>query len=185
MDSDLMRWVKAQADDPNANPRFRELLAALEAAREDAWQPIETAPRAELEDLIASDGQTVFAVQWFDGQWVNSFSDIVHPTHWRPIPAPPSIDQSRGKGVQGEAWQPIETAPQDGTAVIGFWSGSRGAVGIVNGTNYGITAFNPESGEWYDASEADNEEVWWRPDFWRPLPDPPRIVPDAGQGGGE
>lgn len=36
MDSDLMRWVKAQADDPNANPRFRELLAALEAAREDA-----------------------------------------------------------------------------------------------------------------------------------------------------
>jgi hypothetical protein len=35
MDSDLMRWVKAQADDPNANPRFRELLVALEAARED------------------------------------------------------------------------------------------------------------------------------------------------------
>lgn len=36
MDSDLMRWVKAQADDPDANPRFRELLAALEAAQEDA-----------------------------------------------------------------------------------------------------------------------------------------------------
>lgn len=35
MDSDLMRWVKAQADDQNANPRFRELLAALEAAQED------------------------------------------------------------------------------------------------------------------------------------------------------
>jgi len=89
------------------------------------------------------------------------------------------------EAAREDAWQPIETAPQDGTAVIGFWSGSRGAVGIVNGTNYGITAFNPESGEWYDASEADNEEVWWRPDFWRPLPDPPRIVPDAGQGGGE
>jgi hypothetical protein len=34
MDSDLMRWVKAQVDDPNANPRFRELLAAaFEAVR--------------------------------------------------------------------------------------------------------------------------------------------------------
>lgn len=29
MNSDLMRWVKAQADDPNANPRFRELYAAM------------------------------------------------------------------------------------------------------------------------------------------------------------
>ena len=76
----------------------REAAAALEAAREDAWQPIETAPRAELEDIIASDGQAVFAVQWFDGQWVNSFSDIVHPTHWRPLPDPPRIVPDAGQG---------------------------------------------------------------------------------------
>jgi len=90
----------AAAEGYGVSGLLAEAAAALEAAREDAWKPIETAPRAELEDLIASDGQTVFAVQWFDGQWVNSFSDIVHPTHWRPIPAPPAIDQARGKARQ-------------------------------------------------------------------------------------
>jgi len=107
--SDLIERLRREVVAANADNRnvtavpvalLREAAAALEAAREDAWQPIETAPRAELEDLIASDGQTVFAVQWFDGQWVNSFSDIVHPTHWRPIPAPPAIDQARGKARQ-------------------------------------------------------------------------------------
>ena len=45
MDSDLMRWVKAQADDPNANPRFRELLAAL--CRR--WLAVEDAEVAHVE----------------------------------------------------------------------------------------------------------------------------------------
>ena len=138
MDSDLMRWVKAQADDPNANPRFRELLAALEAARgdaaeakqngyelgllaaarEDGWQPIETAPKDGTWVLLAGGdidygwddpskpasvvGQWTadsecWQFAWYDGGFYGEYET---PTHWRPLPAPPAIDQARGKGGQ-------------------------------------------------------------------------------------
>lgn len=87
------------------------------------------------------------------------------------------------EAAREDGWQPIETAPKDGTTVIGFWCGSRGAIGVVNGTNYGITAFNPDRGEWYNASEADNVyDEWARPDFWRPLPAPPAIDQARGKG---
>lgn len=68
-------------------------------------------------------------------------------------------------------WKSIKTAPKDGTAVLGLWLPSKGAHPIPNGTNYGITAYNPDAKHWYDASEADNEDDdWAEPDFWMPLP---------------
>lgn len=53
------------------------------------WQPIETAPRVELEDVIGFDGEKVFAMQWFEGKWTDTFADIVHPKSWHPLPAQP------------------------------------------------------------------------------------------------
>src|SRR5690606_10180858 len=96
MDSDLMRWVKAQADDPNANPRFRELLAALEAAREDAERYRWLRERMTAEE-IADEAHAMLALR------------VVGPIAKRP--ADPdycdeldaAIDQARGKGVQDEA----------------------------------------------------------------------------------
>ena len=92
MDSDLMRWVKAQADDPNANPRFRELLAALEAAREDAERYRWLRDRMTTEEL-ADEAHAMLALR------------VVGPIAKRP--ADPdycdeldaAIDRARGKEV--------------------------------------------------------------------------------------
>lgn len=54
------------------------------------WQPIETAPREELEDLILFNGK-VFVGGWWEGVWADSVSDYAspQPTHWMPLPQPP------------------------------------------------------------------------------------------------
>ena len=99
--------------------------AALEAAREDAWQPIETAPKdgrmylcwvdairyGERDDgsLDSADVSEVDFGQWrsddatpHGGYHMNMMGDIGDGqiiTHWRPLPTRPAIDQARGKGV--------------------------------------------------------------------------------------
>lgn len=87
MDSDLMRWVKAQADDPNANPRFRELLVAIEAAREDAerldWMDIHRGD--DVRQDPHSGGPVLVAHYWaIAGQCTDIRA---------------AIDQARGDGV--------------------------------------------------------------------------------------
>lgn len=55
------------------------------------WQPIETAPRVELKDVILFDGHNVYAGQFWEGYWVDSLQDYAdpQPTHWHPLPPPP------------------------------------------------------------------------------------------------
>ena len=98
---------------------LRALLAALEAAREDGWQPIETAPkdgsevlvwRADCGILLArwtapiefmttaeleaeSDGNDDWMEEpdWFCADFVSGsrLDGMEAPTHWRPLPATP------------------------------------------------------------------------------------------------
>jgi len=71
---------------------------------------------------------------------------------------PPRIDRETG-------WQPIETAPHDGTRLllyregcIGFWSG----------------AWRGKKVEfWHSDLSRKNEPHAWQPTHWMPLPDPP------------
>lgn len=80
-------------------PLHLEAAAALEAAREDGWQPIETAPHVELAEVLLFNGSEVCAGGWWEGRWTTAHDEIEpQPTHWRPLPAPPAIDQARGKG---------------------------------------------------------------------------------------
>lgn len=109
-------FVDMRPDDFEA--LLHEAADALEAAREDGWQPMETAPK---------DGTRVLLwIEWSDVPVVGEFShdrwwaDTEHyevscgaycyggsvssdknmkPTHWHPLPPPPAIDQARGKGV--------------------------------------------------------------------------------------
>ncbi len=98
-----------------------EAADALEAAREDAWLPIETAPKDGSEMILAR-GDRVTYGHWLsdegwtvehrdvDGRWIGQdesdgwegwmswdggFLEEDPPTHWRPLGAPPAIDAAR------------------------------------------------------------------------------------------
>ncbi len=69
-----------------------------------------------------------------------------------------------------QAWQPIETAPRDGTEVIMFGHGCLGAGFYEAGGNYR----RGDDGWWWEMDRGDlltakNAD----PTHWRPLPDPP------------
>lgn len=59
------------------------------------------------------------------------------------------------------AWQPIETAPRDGTAVLVWWLLSTSDAG-------GIACFNGE--RW---TQRDGLPYTWAPTHWQPLPAAP------------
>jgi hypothetical protein len=65
-------------------------------------------------------------------------------------------------------WQPIETAPKDGTPVLGFFGLTAGD----EPPDMAVTKFNPESGAWI-STEVPFEE-FDTPTHWMPLPDPPK-----------
>ena len=127
--TDLAQMLRDRAAAHGGDKLLEEAAAALEAAREDAWQPIETAPRDGSEVLVwradcgillarwtapidfmttteleaASDGNDDWMEEpdWFCADFVSGsrLDGTEAPTHWRPLPAPPAIDQARGKGV--------------------------------------------------------------------------------------
>lgn len=69
------------------------------------WQPIETAPKDGTEILVARAGYGMAVVSFRDGEWCNAgewcfAGDVgwggsmdVEPTHWMPLPEPPSGDR--------------------------------------------------------------------------------------------
>lgn len=55
------------------------------------WQPIETAPKDEdFEEILVWNGDWVCSAVLFEGNWIDHFYDIVTPTHWMPLPPPPT-----------------------------------------------------------------------------------------------
>ena len=69
------------------------------------------------------------------------------------------------------SWQPIETAPRDGTLILGLYT-----YGTAN-PDYGIirwTATFEDGGVvgWWTDQFCD--EAWNEPQLWQPLPEPPK-----------
>lgn len=62
-----------------------------EPAPMQVWQPIETAPKEELKDIIVFNGKDVQCAQWWEGGWIDSSLDwmVEQPTHWMPLPSAP------------------------------------------------------------------------------------------------
>lgn len=57
-------------------------------------------------------------------------------------------------------WQPIETAPKDGGAIL-IWDGNRMMIAWW--------VMRPQGGHgWWSA-----DRIWMQPTDWAPLPDPP------------
>lgn len=65
-----------------------------------------------------------------------------------------------------EEWQPLETAPKDGRAILGFIPGWFAICG---------TWF--QDGQWWMAAGQDGRMGCPPPTHWMPLPEPPRPVP--------
>lgn len=68
----------------------KTLLAIAAEKRAQGWQPIETAPKVELAELILCNGKIVCAGSWWEGSW-STLHDYIdpQPTHWMPLPKPP------------------------------------------------------------------------------------------------
>lgn len=65
------------------------------------WQPIATAPKTHGSLLLLATGRGVVAGSWglgrynystreYEHEWVEGVQNVIHPTHWMPLPAPPS-----------------------------------------------------------------------------------------------
>ncbi len=62
------------------------------------WQPIETAPRDGTWLLCWEPGTEVDIMRWYAwsttrGEWQSCEGIRTEPTHWQPLPAPPSDDR--------------------------------------------------------------------------------------------
>lgn len=68
-----------------------------------------------------------------------------------------------------EEWQPIETAPKDGTKVLFFWPDGGVSLGDANKLR--------KAPKYYDRSEP-----WKSPTHWMPLPKPPSLQAAEGCG---
>jgi len=70
-------------------------------------------------------------------------------------------------------WKPIETAPKDGTNILGF---ANGEITTVSWFSWKLDPadYNDKNGHWtlcVSGPNADDGE-WW-PSHWMPLPKPP------------
>ncbi len=80
-------------------------------------------------------------------------------------------------------WKPIETAPMDGTAILGYGryigSPSDARKGVIAGDHWwAIMVWSvwrkyslPQPGRWVFAK--DGAKTWSAPTHWMPLPEPP------------
>lgn len=70
------------------------------------------------------------------------------------------------------SWQPIETAPRDGTGILGGWF--RGVFNKEHPWRHqGVTFWR--DGEWVNPDE--EERSFYEPTHWQPLPAPPSDEP--------
>ena len=69
-------------------------------------------------------------------------------------------------------WQPIETAPRDGTYILlGY---TQQGDEMPTGLFVGVGSLH-ENGKLWVINSWDNEKAW--PTHWMPLPDPPEVKP--------
>ncbi len=59
-----------------------------------------------------------------------------------------------------QIWLPIETAPRDGTIILGWWVNGEAHTGSI------------ENDAWVPAWEHQDEN-WMMPSFWMAIPDDP------------
>jgi hypothetical protein len=82
--------------------------------------------------------------------------------------------------AQGE-WQPIETAPRDGTLLLVWgkvWAGEISRVLENRHGDFGLASYSDGKSDfagrdWWDCAGGDAYATWCCPTHWMPLPAPP------------
>ena len=84
------------------NRALRAIAAALRSAQVPEWRPIETAPKDEL-ILVGPTKRMGICVAMHHSRdgWVtettNEWFGIYTPTHWKPLPAAPTVSAEGGR----------------------------------------------------------------------------------------
>jgi hypothetical protein len=88
-------------------------------------------------------------------------------------------------------WQPIETAPKDGTRVLVWASKWAGEIaGVINEAQgscriaYYTNGQSDYSGDWWNDDVGDAYSTWCQPTHWMPLPPPPYATKADSDGDG-
>lgn len=70
----------------------KEAVVSNDEWMKDEWQPIETAPKDEETEILIWTGISMYVATWsgVDDKWFASGLPFMMPTHWRPLPKPPS-----------------------------------------------------------------------------------------------
>lgn len=72
---------------------LKNALSATPAPNDDSpWQPIETAPKDGIRILVTILGrpQNTYVVRWKNEKWEDQSGSWSYPTHWMPLPKPPT-----------------------------------------------------------------------------------------------
>lgn len=106
MNENLVPALRNMADDIGnigASPFTVDLtlIQLAIAALEPQWQPIETAPKDTVTEILAWDGYDMRVTRWYypykahPGAWYESQDRYEtlswEPTHWQPLPASPEV----------------------------------------------------------------------------------------------
>lgn len=102
----LLRWVKAQADDPDANPRFRELYSAL--SQQPAAPHWGNVPELDDEQLAADAERAFFAQDFYEEARKGKKPWPAAPSReavgdWVLVPRTPTLDMANA------AWRELES----------------------------------------------------------------------------
>lgn len=76
-----------------------EIAGALRDA--ERWQPIESAPRDGRAVILAHMGGKPYIGKWCHDTWADERGLSRGPSHWRPLPAPPTLDSAMQQGGGG------------------------------------------------------------------------------------
>ncbi|WP_156480925.1 hypothetical protein [Variovorax sp. PAMC 28711] len=85
-----------------------------------------------------------------------------------------AFDALQAIAAPPEGWQPIETAPKNGTAILALWT--RFPHMDLNRDCYSVVAWIDDM-HWASIDEVDH--AFASPDRWMPLPPPPKTTPAA------